>query len=176
MPLDLRRRVFYRWLADFNRAFHGLLNPLSSAAPAFKRCNNIVAYRRGPSNVTCHSDPCLKSRSLFSSSFSFHLRSRWLNREHRHRCFSRRNQSIYGDRARLWTAIKTNPASRAFASLITRGMHTIRTQFLCEFKALWRTRFNTQPAAFALVYADRDLASCCHRSPRCGEFHSLRTL
>src|SRR5579864_3839934 len=78
--------------------------------------------------------------------------------------FRRRDQPVDDDGTRLRAAIEADAASGAVVTGITRRVHSVGTQFGREFQAFRRAGLNTEPASFALLDIDRDIAACwaCH--------------
>src|SRR5579872_5904299 len=73
--------------------------------------------------------------------------------------FSGRDQPVDDNGAWLRAAVEADAASGAVVAGITRGVYSVGTQFGSEFQAFWRAGLNTEPASFALLDIDRDIAA-----------------
>src|SRR5579859_386660 len=71
----------------------------------------------------------------------------------------RRDQPVHRDGSRLWTAVEADAASSAIVPGIARRMHAVMAQLRSQLQALGRARFHAQPASFALIHVDRDIAA-----------------
>src|SRR5882672_11025965 len=75
-----------------------------------------------------------------------------------------RSEPEHRDGAGFGAAVEADAASGAAFALVMRGMHAVGTQVGREFQALGRARLHTQPASFAFINIDCDVAPClrCH--------------
>src|SRR5579864_9728267 len=72
----------------------------------------------------------------------------------------RRGQPVDDDGSRLRAAVEADAASGAVVAGITRRVDSVGTQHRGEFQTFRRAGLNTEPASFALLDIDRDIAAC----------------
>src|SRR5579871_2046143 len=72
----------------------------------------------------------------------------------------RRGEAVDSNRAGLRTAIEANAASGAIVACVTRRVHSVGTHLRSQLQALRRARLDAQPASFALLDIDGDVALC----------------
>src|SRR5271169_1191820 len=77
--------------------------------------------------------------------------------------FGGRDEPVDDDGPGLRTAVETDAASGAVVAGITRRMHPVGTQFRGKLQAFGRAGFHAQPASFALLDINRDIAACWTR-------------
>src|SRR5579862_2019260 len=85
----------------------------------------------------------------------------------------RRDQAIDGDGTRLGAAVKADATSGAVVTCVVRRVHAVVAQLRSKFQAFGRTGLDTQPASFALLDVDGDVAARCSGHGFTSELHSV---